>query len=129
MADDKAGWSHCTCTKRFKTNAAMLQHQRDSPRHIDTPQGKENNRCFIPFSGGSPTIVAPSLVPDQVMVTKEKRKKTGKKNMLKMGLGDGSTWKVNPNTGQTMNLLEDEDWALCDKDCGWCGHCNEGVWY
>lgn len=61
--------------------------------------------------------------------TKKKRKKTGKGNVLKMGPGGGLTWKVNPNTGQMMNLLEDEDWALCDKECGWCGHCNEGVWY
>jgi hypothetical protein len=23
--------------------------------------------------------------------------------------------------------LGDEDWSLCDKDCGWCGHCADGV--
>jgi hypothetical protein len=23
--------------------------------------------------------------------------------------------------------LDDEDWGLCDKDCGWCGHCADGV--
>jgi hypothetical protein len=21
---------------------------------------------------------------------------------------------------------DDLDWALCDKDCGWCGHCYNG---
>ncbi|KAF2269753.1 hypothetical protein CC78DRAFT_239172 [Lojkania enalia] len=20
-----------------------------------------------------------------------------------------------------------EDWALCDKDCGWCGHCADNI--
>lgn len=24
---------------------------------------------------------------------------------------------------------DDQDWALCDKDCGWCGHCADGVDY
>ncbi|KAH8707622.1 hypothetical protein GQ44DRAFT_628464 [Phaeosphaeriaceae sp. PMI808] len=22
---------------------------------------------------------------------------------------------------------DDENWALCDKDCGWCGHCIDGI--
>jgi hypothetical protein len=61
--------------------------------------------------------------------TKPKRKKTRKGNLLKIGQGSHSSSKVNPNTGQMMNLLEDQDWALCDKDCGWCGHCAEGASY
>ncbi|KAH7071897.1 hypothetical protein BKA63DRAFT_516579 [Paraphoma chrysanthemicola] len=24
-------------------------------------------------------------------------------------------------------LDDDQDWVLCDKDCGWCGHCGDGV--
>jgi hypothetical protein len=24
-----------------------------------------------------------------------------------------------------LNNLDDLDWTLCDKDCGWCGHCYE----
>jgi len=161
----------CTCSKRFKTKDAMLQHRRDSPRHIDTPQvsqqtpslhelvqrlllqDDEADHGFIPFSGGGPTTfsdrnpslrvsswsetAAPSLVPEQVTAgeidvakgMKKKKKKTDKRNILMMGRGGDSTWNVNPNTGQMMNLLEDQDWALCDKDCGWCGHCTDGVWY
>ena len=23
----------------------------------------------------------------------------------------------------------DQDWTLCDKDCGWCGHCADSVDY
>jgi hypothetical protein len=23
----------------------------------------------------------------------------------------------------------DQDWVLCDKDCGWCGHCGDAVDY
>ena len=29
------------------------------------------------------------------------------------------------NTSQT-GWDDDQDWALCDKDCGWCGHCADG---
>jgi hypothetical protein len=21
----------------------------------------------------------------------------------------------------------EQNWALCDKDCGWCGHCGDGI--
>jgi hypothetical protein len=24
---------------------------------------------------------------------------------------------------------EEQDWILCDKDCGWCGHCGDNVDY
>jgi hypothetical protein len=24
---------------------------------------------------------------------------------------------------------QDQDWVLCDKDCGWCGHCGDNVDY
>jgi hypothetical protein len=34
-------------------------------------------------------------------------------------------WKANSVTGQMMNMQLVEDWALCDKDCAWCGHCAE----
>jgi hypothetical protein len=36
-------------------------------------------------------------------------------------------WKSNPNTGQMMNMQLDENWALCDKECGWCGHCADNI--
>ncbi|MCJ1465858.1 hypothetical protein MMC07_004477 [Pseudocyphellaria aurata] len=32
-------------------------------------------------------------------------------------------YKYNPNTCNMMDMWQDQDWSLCDKDCGWCGHC------
>ena len=56
---------------------------------------------------------------------KNKNKST-KANLPEVGpWGYDSSFKVNPNTGRTMDMFADQDWALCDKDCGWCGHCNE----
>jgi hypothetical protein len=59
--------------------------------------------------------------------SRPKTKKTRKGTALKSDRGSFLSSKLNPLTGQMMNLLEDEDWALCDKDCGWCGHCAEGA--
>lgn len=22
---------------------------------------------------------------------------------------------------------EEQDWSICDKDCGWCGYCGDGI--
>lgn len=60
---------------------------------------------------------------------RKKKKNKGTGNMLKTGGDGGSSWKVNTNTRQMMDMLQDQDWALCDKDCGWCGHCGESVMY
>lgn len=98
---------------------------------------------FIPFAGGGPTtfLAMSSDFPNskQIMAgakksfvaegSKPKKKKARKRTSLKIDQGSHATSKVNQNTGQTMNLLEDQDWALCDKDCGWCGHCAEGALY
>lgn len=26
-----------------------------------------------------------------------------------------------------MGLENNQNWALCDSDCGWCGHCADGI--
>lgn len=102
-----------------------------------------NHTKFIPFIGGEPTTYLASnpniRISEQAMAgakisfvaegAKPKKKKTRKGPPMKNNQGSYSTLKVNPHTGHMMDLLEDEDWALCDKDCGWCGHCSEGVSY
>ncbi|PVH73279.1 hypothetical protein DL98DRAFT_607639 [Cadophora sp. DSE1049] len=104
-------------------------------------QDEEAEHGFIPFEGGGrSTILAMSpeiRISGQVIAgavtqfvaegTKPKKKKGKKGKSLRMGQGCHSSWRVNPNTGQMMNLHADQDWMLCDKDCGWCGHCGDGV--
>ena len=182
----------CHCNKRLKSQEALLQHQRDSPRHVNAPstsgempppyelverlslQDQEpaygvrradqckmttSAKCtkFIPFSGGGPTtffarnpdirlsswsnIMSPaqeqnpvgeeSRIGDEGKKSKKKMKKKKEKtrqgSMPNVNRGSGSTWRVNANTGYTMDLFEDQNWALCDGDCGWCGHCGDGI--
>ena len=38
---------------------------------------------------------------------------------------DEGVWACNYHLGQD----DDQNWALCDKDCGWCGHCADNVDY
>ena len=40
---------------------------------------------------------------------------------------DRSRFKINPSTRRMIDTNANEDWALCDKDCGWCEHCGKGV--
>lgn len=42
------------------------------------------------------------------------------------GHGDGY-WGGGPSSFSDIALGYDEDYSICDKDCGWCGHCMDGV--
>ncbi|KAE8441679.1 hypothetical protein EG329_004552 [Mollisiaceae sp. DMI_Dod_QoI] len=171
----------CTCNKSFKDQNAMLQHQRDSPKHVSRPipevpttqvrpssQSVDHllNRLILQdaqygpslFSGrDSSAFLASSLdleptfaeIPATVATTEmastqlggEKKAGNGKdsskkKAKRKKRTGNSSTgtsntvygmWKLNPNTGRMMDMGEDQNSGLCDKDCGWCGHCGDGI--
>jgi hypothetical protein len=53
------------------------------------------------------------------------------RNSRSSGRNSGSTgsWNVNGLTGQMMDMQLDQNWALCGKDCTWCGHCAESYGY
>ncbi|KAI7085376.1 hypothetical protein KC356_g5917 [Hortaea werneckii] len=42
--------------------------------------------------------------------------------------GKGNYQSIKPRCdGPIAGMTAEQDWALCDKDCGWCGHCGDGV--
>ncbi|OAK96081.1 hypothetical protein IQ06DRAFT_309640 [Phaeosphaeriaceae sp. SRC1lsM3a] len=96
------------CDRPFCSQKAMESH-RDSPAHI-------NFSC----DASSTSILTHTF---------------GKSSFSTLSYTDGSSttevdcwsdegaWAYNLHVGQD----EDEDWALCDKDCGWCGHCADSV--
>lgn len=53
--------------------------------------------------------------------SKKSKKRTTGTASRGWGEGGGRSWSA--------DMMEDQNWALCDKDCGWCGHCAEGVDY
>lgn len=87
------------------------------------------------ISSWSETVAPSTAGEKKVFVAegtkKKKQRKRGTGNIPKVNRGSGgeSGWKVNVNTGYTMNMLEEQNWGLCDKDCGWCGHCMDGVMF
>lgn len=66
------------------------------------------------------------VVTQSVVISASMAESNGEKSSGTRATGG---WKVNSITGQMMNLQFDEDWTLCDKDCGWCGHCAESYPY
>lgn len=176
----------CICGKKFRSNAAMTDHKRDSPKHnppqvpaqasttpLEAPQAyqEEDKQSVstVPTNFSSHLPQAWRLTADQsillgsskaaafhapgnasasrriystpVAFVKEgsmpdkpkpkPKKKKSKKRATGTGGGPSSTsdpiWKVNPLTGNMMDMIENENYGLCDKDCGWCGHCMDGV--
>ncbi|KAF8850613.1 hypothetical protein BDZ45DRAFT_679673 [Acephala macrosclerotiorum] len=172
----------CTCDKSFKDASAMLQHQRDSPRHRTAPQSipseqfaasqpppqylndlvgrlslqdaaddhlfiplsARGNRCSTSFHVQNPRLNflkprfagrhAPSSTAgnkagnrkNDFKATQNGNKKTTVgKTAMNSGLDEG--WLVHSNWASSRGMSQDQNWGLCDKDCGWCGHCGDGI--
>ncbi|CZT43994.1 uncharacterized protein RSE6_04112 [Rhynchosporium secalis] len=120
-------------------------------------QDDEPGHFLVPFKGGEPSKlsttnsgnnVSRSLVADAGMQIFAESVKPKKSNHLKIsknsnksktiktvgtGLGPPNsstpTMEIFENTDYTMDMYGGYDWGLCDKDCGWCGHCADGVDY
>ncbi|KAM0263426.1 hypothetical protein ACHAQJ_001282 [Trichoderma viride] len=159
---DTSSQVRCRCGKNFKNNLAMMQHVRDSPRHLqrnsvpppalderltcscgsvfNTVQALQQHERDSPLHGGGasngqrvndalPSAGSPSLwqrpIPFVRAGTEAKNTKRARGSKSKTGStsgnrgiwSDSGTWY--PDVG--------DNHALCDKDCGWCGHCAEGV--
>lgn len=57
--------------------------------------------------------------------TQAKKKNGNGTRRINSGLEDG--WVVDSYSGLVSGMSQNQDWALCDKDCGWCGHCGDGI--
>lgn len=111
------------CEQQFCSEGAMLQHQNapshntmfkcdNCGKHFRAKQDRNNHQRVL----GHTAVRSPvNFVP------------AGWSN----GRDSGPTgrWKVDGITERLMDMDLDEDWTLCDKDCGWCGQCAESVVY
>lgn len=125
------------CDRQFCSATALQQHQ-EAPAH-DTMFNC--NECKKPFRSkealkqhqkakehrNSKSLVGSVLTADSGPFTIEQSRPQRRSGGTEMRTTVG--WKVNSLTGQMMDMQLDEDWALCDKDCGWCGHCAESYSY
>jgi hypothetical protein len=114
------------CSRQFCSEKALLQHQ-SSPSHdtmfkCDTckrpfrsNRGLGDHQRAVGHAVTGPAVASASTI--------------GSEGRMSGGMGAAGSSKINSLTGQMMNVQLDEDWALCDKDCGWCGHCAESYVY
>lgn len=91
------------CEKSFRGKEALKDHQKAKEHR--------NNR---PLLGSVVTTLSYSMSSEQLGYQRRSWGTVAERT-------HGS--KLNGLIGQMMNFQLDEDWALCDKDCGWCGHC------
>lgn len=114
------------CSQQFCSENAMLQHHQNAPshntmfkcdkceKHCRSKQGLNDHQRALGHNTATRSPVG--FIP------------AGRSKGSGVRLTGG--WEVNNNiTGQMMNMQLDEDWTVCDKDCGWCGHCAESYDY
>jgi hypothetical protein len=115
------------CEKQFCSKNAMLQHHRNAPshntmfkcdkrgKHCRSRQGLDDHQRTLGHTATGSLVI---FVP------------TGwSKGTSSRGFGLAGRLQLNSNTRQLMDMQLDEDWSLCDKDCGWCGHCADTYFY
>ncbi|EUC27489.1 hypothetical protein COCCADRAFT_31043 [Bipolaris zeicola 26-R-13] len=116
------------CKRPFASKQAMKQHKR-SPLHARTLT-RENLTAGYAASA--------SLNPKKASSYQtEPRTQAAPCNSIKEGASSGTdNWgeysdKEDARTEDDFRAAwgEDQNWALCDTDCGGCGHCVDGVDY
>lgn len=103
---------------RYKHNSSLLTITILEPPSNSSPMAFSSRYPPIQF------LRAGELIRDNG------RKGKGRTRTKKTGSGTGSELpqvRFTEYGKMYVSGLGDEDWSLCDKDCGWCGHCADGV--
>lgn len=110
-------------TWKKKADLETVKRLEDSTKTTYRPHG--DHKKFGPASWSRPKTTSRTAVPTSRHAHAEITKSVTNGH-LELEQSD-TRFEMNPYTGRVMETLADEDWTLCDKDCGWCGHCAEGV--
>ncbi|EED14306.1 hypothetical protein TSTA_105180 [Talaromyces stipitatus ATCC 10500] len=128
----------CKCGKRFATVEAMTQHTSDSPLHAqERAQPAADRDTGNETSTHNPSITDNKSQSSTLHWTKEPIAfvKAGANQPTKSWRKGGKAQRNGSNSyhsgssyGEDYSDIGDNH-ALCDKDCGWCGHCADYVDY
>ncbi|PSN69827.1 hypothetical protein BS50DRAFT_296941 [Corynespora cassiicola Philippines] len=130
------GAFRCTvCSATFDSPIRLAQHIKAKPDH-------KNHRSVpnqpLPSTSKAPENQEPKLPANTAETNTDNpqdQKKTNAFNYDDYDLDDYdqdydfSCEEDEDDEGYTASkhlhdpFSEDQDWSLCDKDCGWCGHC------
>ncbi|KAF2123216.1 hypothetical protein BDV96DRAFT_481420 [Lophiotrema nucula] len=94
------------CKRKFGSKQAVAQHKKS--------QSHARILARAEFTNGYAVNTAPNI-------------ENVRNNNIEEEYSDGEDsedlWVDNSFVGWD----DDQNWALCDKECGWCGHCADGI--
>ncbi|KAI7344992.1 hypothetical protein KC320_g8552 [Hortaea werneckii] len=128
-------------TERRLTDSRSPKYQPKGKKKIFGPrrwaysqqsQGKQTKKKFTERRG---RLSAQGHLSDAIQSTAGKdRLGYQPVKFVREGEGEGvrrAKWNrhslLSGSDDPASGLAEEQNWALCDKDCGWCGHCGDGV--
>ncbi|KAL6859279.1 hypothetical protein J3F83DRAFT_749614 [Trichoderma novae-zelandiae] len=129
----------CSCGRGFKTKRALEQHKRDSPLHVGkapiAQTGKTASTTRENIKEGSEMkkhSANPSGSTTDNSGPRRDRKHHDEGRASEDQQADCSPDPDERNFGAWSSSYiwygdVGDDHSLCDKDCGWCGHCSDGV--
>ncbi len=126
-----AGKQHMKSTKRTAAPQTSMVKQKT---HEVTAVTTKNRQAETFPTSANPRREIPET--PKATSTKSKRTKAAVPHSQQLGLPYppdahflGFQGMVGPKTYQYERSwpLNDVDYSICDKDCGWCGHCMDGM--
>ncbi|KAK0663230.1 hypothetical protein DIS24_g1369 [Lasiodiplodia hormozganensis] len=151
-AEDRSskGGVQCSCGKTLKDANALRNHQRQSAKHRSSPEtaagdsGSKQKQTSTINPIFANQAAETSALPSSSSAKKAKppkpkyRSQRDRPGRSGGGGGGGPGGSSSSGYGYTSGNFgygygygygfgDGYDWGLCDKDCGWCGHCMDGV--
>ncbi|KAB2576701.1 hypothetical protein DBV05_g4761 [Lasiodiplodia theobromae] len=155
-AEDRSlkGGVQCSCGKTLKDAKGLRNHQRQSAKHRSSPEtaagdsGSKQKQTSTTNPISANQAAETNALPSSSSAKKAKPPKPKYHSQRDRpgrsggggggGGGGGSGGSSSSGYGYTSGNFGygygygygfggGYDWGLCDKDCGWCGHCMDGV--
>lgn len=120
---------YCNCGRSFKDSQALMQHTRDSRRHSATP-ATPNPHDILPLPGKETAAGTGQGTRCRAEGKESKKSDKTRRSESLVSAGSAESHRVlllSPGDFECYHywpLRSDYcDYSICDKECGWCGHC------
>ncbi|EAT76531.1 hypothetical protein HBI56_231210 [Parastagonospora nodorum] len=111
-------FSCAVCTRFFGDRKALAQHEA-SPPHVKMVAANRSAPLVGAVQPTHPPVPAMGENSSDFIAFEDEDARDDYEHEFNMR-----------DTHTVSNFSDDDqDWVLCDKDCGWCGHCGDAVDY